>query len=169
MSENNTPESLGQNPPAQNPPAQNPPVQPNPYAYPPAQSQGNGYGYSSQQVPGGYGFQGSPVNQPSGEDVRSSASLAVILGIIGWLPPLIFWVVYKDKPGYQHVRANAAATFNFLLPVSLMSLVLSFIPFLGWIAVIGIVVWQIIALVQGYSAAKEGRVATYPVKISVLS
>lgn len=159
MSENNSPEPLGQNP----------PVQPNPYAYPPAQPQGIGYGYPSQQAPGGCGFQGAPVSQPLGEDVRSSAGLAVILGIIGWLPPLIFWVIYKDKPGYQHVRANAAATFNFLLPVSLMSLVLSFIPFLGWIAVLGIFVWQIIALVQGYSAAKEGRVATYPVKISVLS
>lgn len=109
------------------------------------------------------------MSQPSGEDVRSSASLAVILGIIGWLPPLIFWVIYKDKPGYQHVRAHAAATFNFLLPVSLMSLVLSFIPFLGWIAILGIFVWQIIALVQGYSVAKEGRVATYPFEITILS
>lgn len=53
MSENNSPEPLGQNP-----PAQNPPVQLNPYAYPPAQSQGIGYGYPSQQAPGGYGFQG---------------------------------------------------------------------------------------------------------------
>lgn len=61
MSENNSPEPLGQNP-----PAQNPPVQLNPYAYPPAQSQGIGYGYPSQQAPGGYGFQGAPCESAVG-------------------------------------------------------------------------------------------------------
>lgn len=149
MSENLNNGSQGQTPESEN----------NPYTYPPQPAP-----QAPVQQAGSSGYQ--PVNE---NDVRSSASLAVILGIIGWLPPLIFWVVYKDKPGYQHVRANAAATFNFLLPVWLMSLVLSFIPFLGWIAILGIFVWQIIALVQGYSATKEGRVATYPFKISILS
>lgn len=92
----------------------------------PAQPGAFGQGLQNSFYRAGAGFTNS-----LSEDVRSTAGLAVILGLLGWLPPLIFWMMYRDRVGYEFVRANAAATFNFMVLLTVVYLVLIFIPFFG--------------------------------------
>ena len=93
--------------PNQDPYQQNPQPNQGHQPYPP--------GYDPQQPGQGYpqpGY-GQPVyviQQPT--DVNNMAMLAHLSGIAGFLIPLIFWAVYKDKPGYERVRSAAARTFN---------------------------------------------------------
>ena len=110
--------------PNQDPYQQNPQPNQGQQPYPP--------GYNPQQPSQGYpqpGY-GQPVyviQQPT--DVNNMAMLAHLSGIAGFLIPLIFWAVYKDKPGYERVRNAAARAFN--LGVTMVITYFQFIPAAG--------------------------------------
>ena len=83
------------------------PNQPN-YNYNPNMQQGMGQQPYEQEAP----------------DARSKAMLSylspILLGLFG---PLIFWAIYKDKPGYELARRAAARAFNFGLTGYLIVLI----------------------------------------------
>ena len=98
-------------------------------------------GYNPQQPSQGYpqpGY-GQPVyviQQPT--DVNNTAMLAHLSGIAGFLIPLIFWAVYKDKPGYERVRSAAARAFN--LGVTMVITIFSSFLLLALLMVISLII-----------------------------
>lgn len=108
-----------------------------------------------------------------------SGLLGVVLsaGILSFLGPLIFWLVYKDRPGYGYVRLAAANAFNFNFTLWLINLVATVFTILTlgigialtWIIFfaiwIGTIVFHIIAAVR----ADEGKPYQYPFSLSILS
>ena len=165
--------------PNQDPYQQNPQPNQGQQPYPP--------GYGPQQPSQGYPQPVYVIQQPT--DVNNMAMLAHLSGIAGFLIPLIFWAVYKDKPGYERVRSAAARAFNlgvtmvitifssFLLLVLLM--VISFIigaqsqsgePFMLfftmfpilWLLIAGLGVTAVVFHIIGAVKANSGEDYKYP-------
>ena len=93
-----------------------------------------------------------------------SALIGIVIGagFIGWLGPLIVFVVLKDRSPF--VAQHAKATLNFQITM----LIVAVIAALGWIVVVGflltaavyvvVIVFSIVAAV----AASRGRWYEYP-------
>lgn len=88
--------------------------------YQAGQQQGQPAGAAPQGGPGVYEYDafGNPLPQGAKNLAmwaHRSGLLGVIFsaGILSFLGPLIFWLVYKDRPGYGYVRLAAANAFNF--------------------------------------------------------
>ncbi|RUQ21843.1 DUF4870 domain-containing protein [Kocuria sp. HSID16901] len=104
-------------------------------------------------------------------------AMVISLGSLSFLGPLIFWLIYKDKPGYQFVRTSSAEAFNFnaiIWIVNIAGIVITAVTFgLGAIIAVPVmIVVSIIALVchiVGAVKANRGEIYRYPMKISILS
>ncbi len=108
----------------------------------------------------------------------SSLLLYVITAsTLSFLGPLIFWLIYRNKPGYQFVTANSARAFNFNFTIWLINLLawIFTIITLGLgvfitIIIIGcttilLFIFHIIASIK----SGQGEVYNYPLQIKLLS
>lgn len=118
-------------------------------------------------------------------DAKSLATFAHLSGLLGlvltasfasFVGPLIFWAIYKDKPGYAFVRVAAAGAFNFsftLWIINTAAWVLTFAT-LGlaglftWIVFIAVWVALIVVHILAAVKANSGEVFTYPMTLTVL-
>lgn len=145
-----------------------------------------GYGQPGSAQPG---F-GQPVFDAYGNqipsDAKSMALFAHLSGLIAlvvtgsflnFIGPLIFWFIYKDKPGYQFVRHAAAGAFNFSFTmwiVNVVAWVLTFVTFgiAGFFTVPAIIaVWAALIILHIIAAVKanNGEVYNYPMTIKILN
>jgi uncharacterized membrane protein len=58
--------------------------------------------------------------------------------LVGWLTGIVFYLLEKDN---EFVRFHARQSILTFLPLSILSFIFSWIPFLGWI--IGGLIWLI--------------------------
>ena len=118
-------------------------------------------------------------------DAKSMAMFAHLSGLLGliltasfasFVGPLIFWAIYKDKPGYAFVRMAAVGAFNFnftLWLVNIAAWVLTLVTFglaglFTWIIFIGVWVALIVVHILAAVKANNGEVFTYPMTLTVL-
>lgn len=118
-------------------------------------------------------------------DAKSMAMFAHLSGLLGlvltasfasFIGPLIFWAIYKDRPGYAFVRVAAAGAFNFnftLWLVNIAAWVLTIVTFgiaglFTWIIFIGVWVALIVVHILAAVKANNGEVFTYPMTLKVL-
>jgi uncharacterized Tic20 family protein len=109
--------------------------------------------------------------------LSSLVSLVISIGSLSFLGPLIFWLIYKDKPGYGFVRVCSAQAFNFNFTMWIINVaagILALVTFgFGFIiagpiwAVTGILV--IIFHIIGAVKANNGEVYRYPLQTRILS
>ena len=108
--------------------------------------------------------------------LSSLAGVYLTLGILPFFGPLIFWLIYKDRPEYTFVRECSKNAFNFNLTIWLANLVsiLAAILSLGLLALVPIIVVSLTGVVLtifhiiGAVKAYQGEVYTYPFKINIL-
>ena len=99
-----------------------------------------------------------------------SALIGIVVGVgtIGWLGPLIIFLVLKDRSPF--VRQHAATTLNFQITMAIAAIVAVFL----WIVLVGLlltaaiyvvtIVFSIIAAV----AANRGQAYTYPLSLNLI-
>jgi uncharacterized Tic20 family protein len=115
-----------------------------------------------------YSMQPAPLLSPA-ED-KQWASLAHFGGVLGWLPPLIIWLIFKDRGRLTDQEGREA--LNFQISVSIMvfalwvlgwiltAILIGFLFFfLAWAVQIAGVVFAIIAGVQ----VNGGGTYRYPI------
>lgn len=95
-------------------------------------------------------------------------SFAHLGGVLGFLPSLIIWLVFKDRGAFTNTEAKEALNFQITLLFGYLISAILIIVFLGailWWAVwiIG-VVFSIIAFLQ----AKDGKHYRYPFAIRLI-
>lgn len=107
-----------------------------------------------------------------------SSLVATVLSatFLSFVAPLIFWFIYKDKPGYAFVRVASAGAFNFnftMWVINMAAWLIIVITFgiaavFMWIVflatTIAMLVFHIIAAVK----ANNGEVYNYPMQIRIL-
>ncbi|MHC5795964.1 DUF4870 domain-containing protein [Lacisediminihabitans sp. FW035] len=106
---------------------------------------------------------------------RQWASFAHLGGIIGFLPSLIIWLVFKDRGSFTNSEAKEALNFQitaaiaqvavFILNSILTVVTLGFWGLIGWIFPLAIWVISLIWSIQGFVKAKDGVGYRYPASV----
>ncbi|MDF2574755.1 MAG: hypothetical protein K0S05_1667 [Agromyces sp.] len=95
-------------------------------------------------------------------------SFAHLGGILGFIPALIIWLVFKDRGTFTNTEAKEALNFQITLlfgyVISAILVVVVIGAFLSWVVWILGVVFSIIAFLQ----AKDGRHYRYPFAIRLI-
>lgn len=108
--------------------------------------------------------------------LSSLAGTVVSLGILPFFGPLIFWLIYKDRPEYTFVSEGAKNAFNFNFTVWIVNVasVLLAVFTLGLLIPVPLVVLSVTGVVLaifhivGAVKAYNGEVYAYPFKLRVL-
>jgi hypothetical protein len=105
------------------------------------------------------------------------ASFAHLGGIIGPLPSLIIWLIFKDRGRFTSEQAKEALNFQITVAIAWVAVVfigtfLSIVTFgLGSLfSLLGFVVWigSLIFSILGFVQAKDGRPYRYPVALRLI-
>lgn len=105
----------------------------------------------------------------SESDSRQYASFAHLGGILlGFLAPLILFLMYKDKDEFVKQEATEALNFQITLFIiyvvgSILSLII-----IGLVVVFAAWVVSIIFSIMGFMKAKEGTAYRYPINIRII-
>lgn len=120
-----------------------------------------------------------PASQPavplSESEDRQWASFAHLGGILGFLPSLIIWLVFKERGSFTNQEAKEALNFQLTLLIAQVALyfigtILALILigflfyFLAWAVWIAGIVFSII----GFVSAKDGKAYRYPFAIRMV-
>jgi len=103
------------------------------------------------------------------------ASFAHLGGILGFLPSLIIWLVFKDRGAFTNTEAKEALNFQITLAIAqviaqilfyalaiiLIGFLFGFVSFLLWVA-------GVIFSIIGFTKAKDGISYRYPFALRLI-
>ncbi|MBG6225563.1 putative Tic20 family protein [Arthrobacter sp. CAN_A2] len=119
-------------------------------------------------------FEGTPANAlplTASED-RQYATLAHFGGILGFIPSLLIFLIFKDRGPFTAQESKEA--LNFTLPPTIIALaawLLSLIPVIGGVfAVLNAVIWLTITIfsVNAGIQVNRGRPYRYPLNLRLI-
>ena len=100
---------------------------------------------------------------------RQWAGLAHLGGILGVLPSLIIWLVFRERSGFVDQEAKKALNFQITLLIGYLAAnVLTFvIPFVG---LFNLAIWvvSLVYSIQGYQAVQGGHAYKYPFTLDLI-
>lgn len=105
------------------------------------------------------------------------ASFAHLGGIVGFLPALIIWLIFKDRGAFTNTEGKEALNFQITLVIAyiaiqIIAFVLAFVTFgLGSLfGFLGFFVWVagVIFSIIGFTKAKEGNAYRYPFALRLI-
>ena len=106
--------------------------------------------------------------QLSEAEDRSYAGLAQILGILGFLPSLIIWLVFKDRGPKTNEMGKEALNFQItMIIVEIVGYVLS-VVFIGTILIIAAWALRIIFSIIAFTKVQAGESYKYPLTIRLI-
>ena len=100
-------------------------------------------------------------------DVRNMAMLAHLLGIVGFLGPLIIWLIKKADHPFIDQEGKESLNWQITVLIAFVPLfILRFIPFIG--CVVGLLIpalWiaNLVFCIMGAMKAKDGIPYKYPI------
>jgi len=96
------------------------------------------------------------------------ASFAHLGGIIGFIPSLIIWLVFKDRGAFTNSEAKEA--LNFQITIVIAYVVGSILSIVGIGLLISLAAWvvSIIFSILGFLKAKDGIAYRYPFAIRLI-
>ncbi|OYX54328.1 MAG: hypothetical protein B7Y93_06590 [Micrococcales bacterium 32-70-13] len=108
---------------------------------------------------------------------RQWASFAHLGGVLGFLPALIIWLVFKDRGSFTNAEAKEALNFQITVTIAyvalnLLGVILGAVTFGlgGLITFLVPLVWiaAVIFSILGFVKAKDGINYRYPVSIRLI-
>ncbi|MDO7882196.1 DUF4870 domain-containing protein [Salinibacterium soli] len=106
------------------------------------------------------------------------ASFAHLGGILGFLPALIIWLVFKDRGSFTNVEAKEALNFQITVAIAqvavfivnsiLIAVTLGFWGFISWLFPLAVWVISLIWSIQGFLKAKDGNHYRYPFALRLI-
>ena len=94
-------------------------------------------------------------------------ALAGIGSIFGFILPLVAWLLKKDSFS-AYSKKFILDMLNFELVLFIAFFVLSFIPILGWLVNLGLMIFNIVVIIRAYSAAQEQKEYNLPFKYQLI-
>mgnify|MGYP000550643908 FL=1 len=99
---------------------------------------------------------------------RQWASFAHLGGILGFLPSLIIWLVFKDRGSFTNNEAKEALNFQITVVAAyVVGSILSVIV-VGFLITIAAAIISIILSVVAFTKAKDGIAYRYPFAIRLI-
>ena len=119
-----------------------------------------------------------PAAQLSTSEDNQWASFAHLGGIIGFLPSLIIWLVFKDRGAFTNVEAKEALNFQitaaigqvavFIINAILTAVTFGIWGFIGWLLPLAVWVMSLIWSIMGFQKVNAGGSYRYPVSIRLI-
>ncbi|TFD45587.1 DUF4870 domain-containing protein [Cryobacterium frigoriphilum] len=97
-------------------------------------------------------------------------SYAHLGGLLGFVPALIIWIVFKDRGRFTDAEGKEALNFQITVLIGYVaSTVLTVVTF-GLLSWLFTVIWIVSAIfsIMGFLAAKEGRNYRYPFALRLI-
>ncbi|QNE47051.1 DUF4870 domain-containing protein [Glaciihabitans sp. INWT7] len=99
---------------------------------------------------------------------RQWASFAHLGGIIGFLPSLIIWLVFKDRGRFTNTEGKEALNFQITMVAAyIVGSILSVIV-IGFLITLAAAIVSIIFSIIGFTKAKDGIAYRYPFAIRLI-
>jgi uncharacterized protein len=111
-----------------------------------------------------------PAGGPPSKDARTMAMLAHMLGIVGFLGPLIIWLIKKDDEPFVDDQGKEALNFQITVIFAyLATFVLSCVTLgFGSPLLFGVVVANIVFSIIAGLKANEGEAYRYPLVLRLI-
>ena len=96
------------------------------------------------------------------------ASFAHLGGILGFLPALIIWLIFKDRGAFTNTEAKEALNFQITIVAAyIVGSILSVI-LIGFVITLAAAIVSIIFSIMGFIRAKDGTAYRYPFAIRLI-
>lgn len=99
---------------------------------------------------------------------RQWGSLAHILGILGILPSLIIWLVFKDRGRFTNEEGKEALNFQITLVIAEIIGYITTIIVIGFIILGAVYIVRIVFSILAFLKAKDGITYRYPFAIRLI-
>ncbi|MCY2932026.1 MAG: DUF4870 domain-containing protein [Planctomycetota bacterium] len=114
---------------------------------------------------------GSPVPPPvdADKDARTMAMLAHLLAIpLGWLGPLIIWLMKKDSSPFVNDQGKEALNFQITVFIAVMAAAMSMFICIGFVLLPAVCIVNLIFCIIGGMKANQGIAYRYPFAIRLI-
>ncbi len=100
---------------------------------------------------------------------RQWAGLAHLGGILGFVPALVIWLVYRERSAFVGQEARTALNFQITVLIGYVasSVLNGIIPFIGLVA-FPLWIVAVIFSIQGYQAVQRGQAYKYPFSLDLI-
>ena len=118
-----------------------------------------------------------PPSAPAGapltpEQERTWASYAHLGGILGFLPSLIIWLVYKDRGPFVTSEARKALNFMITATIAWVAVFVLDVVFLPYLlaSLLNFAIWVVVVVfsIQGFQSAQKGQPFKYPFSLDLV-
>jgi len=118
-----------------------------------------------------------PPSAPAGaplttDQERTWASYAHLGGILGFLPSLIIWLVYKDRGPFVTSEARKALNFMITATIAWVAVYILDVAFLPYLlaSLPNLAIWVVVVIfsVQGFQSAQKGQPFKYPFSLELV-
>jgi len=96
------------------------------------------------------------------------ASFAHLGGILGFLPSLIIWLVFKDRGAFTNSEAKEALNFQITMLIAEVVSYILIAVFIGLLLLPAVYVLRIIFSILGFIKAKDGIAYRYPFALRLI-
>lgn len=101
-------------------------------------------------------------------DDRQWASIAHLGGILGILPSLIIWLVFKDRGNFSNVEGKEALNFQITLLIAEVVGYIMMAILIGFLIVPAVYIVRIIFSIIAFLKAKDGFPYRYPFALRLI-
>jgi len=107
-----------------------------------------------------------PLFTPTSDDrvLAMLSHLLAIIGGLGFIAPLIIWLIKKDDPNASFVTENAKESLNFQITVLLLAFVccVLLLVFIGFPLMVLLGVTNLVLVILATVRSNEGKIYRYP-------
>jgi uncharacterized Tic20 family protein len=107
-----------------------------------------------------------PLFTPTSDDrvLAMLSHLLAIIGGLGFIAPLIIWLLKKDDPQASFVTENAKESLNFQITVIILGIifVILILVFIGILLIWALAIANLVLVIIATVRANEGRIYRYP-------
>ncbi|MBC7590334.1 MAG: DUF4870 domain-containing protein [Salinibacterium sp.] len=109
---------------------------------------------------------------------RQWASFAHLGGIIGFIPSLVIWLIFKDRGAFTNTEAKEALNFQITAAIAqvaisiinaiLLAVTFGIWGFVSWLFPLAVFVISVVWSVQGFLKTKDGVAYRYPFALRLI-
>ena len=112
---------------------------------------------------------GGGAEQPLTTEARNMAMLCHLLGLVGFIGPLIVWLITREKHKFIDDHGKAAMNYQISLFIYyIVSWVLCFI-IIGFFLIIALAITHLVLVIMASLKASNGESYRYPISIKFIN
>ena len=102
------------------------------------------------------------------KDARTMAMLAHLLGLVGFIGPLIVWLIKKDEDAFINEQGKEALNFQLTLLIGYVISMVLLVVVIGFLLLPALWIVNVIFCIMGAMKANTGVAYRYPVNLRLI-